>query len=316
MSVPQAVLDADQRADSLSAGTPPDDQSSADAQPIPGDGVAPLGSDTGYVQPDAGDLTSRLDELSRRFDTLQGKYNAEVPRLHAENALLRSQLEQKTREAEAAASSVPKVSGQPVTSAQEPEVMAYIRKEMPDLEKAIMYIVGREIQAALPSFSSTINEVSKKVERVERTAATTAESAFKEALTAKVPNWIQINQDPDFSTWLSEVDRYSGMSKFDLLRAAYSQYNVNSVAAFFADFVEEKKARQSGASGNKGRFVNPPAGGPGAPPSNQNNQKRFTRAEVQKFYNDLNSNKYMGREDEAKRIEAEIDQAARLGLID
>lgn len=144
----------------------------------------------------------------------------------------------------------------------------------------------------------------------------------------RLPNWREVNTDPDFLSWLKLPDPYSGVIRHELLKTAYERNDTPRVLNFFQGFLSEEAVlapadsgpdfRSSAATQDKVPLANFAAPGraktaaaSGAPAE----KPVFTRAQIAKFYADVASRKYAGREAEKDRVENQIFDAEREGRI-
>ncbi|MDF1551939.1 MAG: hypothetical protein P1P84_02700 [Deferrisomatales bacterium] len=297
----------------------------AQAAPSAGDpGKPPAATDaapeqarpaSGDLQPPAAPATpqtpdDKLAALSHRLDTLQGKYNAEVPRLNvmvrqkdAEIARLTAELDQARK------SPAPEL-------AESDEYRALVDEYGEGAAKAMLGLARKEAARAS-------EEITTKT--VEPLAADLRRNTFHaEIERAAGPDWVTINTDPKFIGWThATVEQTTGLTVNALLNDAYASGNATKVAAFFNDY---RKTAAPPPNPN----TQPPAADQRrhvtdqdamrAPPSRATSAQSLTdaspdkvwgMAEVNAFYDDQAKGRYRGREKEAKTLEAEIMVAMR-----
>lgn len=280
-----------------------------------------------------------------KYKVLQGKYNAEVPRLQGQvrelNDLTRSLRDQVTatqnllaalgtqpaRQPEPAAPATPAAKKQLVTEDE-------IKQFGPDLYDFIKRAAAQEVLPAVESrVDSRIAPVASKVDQVgeivsanvQRTARTDKQSVH-DLLASQVPNWAQLNEDPLFLEWLDQVDPYSGYRRGQLLEQAYKAYDGPRVVAFFRGYLTENATISPPVTTTEtpapkpqkdlAAFIAPGAPKTGAVGAPDGSGKRaWTRAEIGQFYEDVRVGKYRTKPDEHKRIEADIFAAQRDGRI-
>ena len=145
-----------------------------------------------------------------------------------------------------------------------------------------------------------------------------------------VPNWHQMNGDPEFIQWLQLPEPYSGIKRHDLLMQAYDRQDTDRVIRFFSSYLNEAAATgqnfqpvpatvpsSPGANGKvpletfaaPGRAAPAPAS---APPGDR---KLYTRAQISQFFTDKASGRWRGREAEAAAHEADIFRAGPEGRV-
>ena len=319
MSIPKSVEKQGQRADELLAaqnkpnppdpnvtpppdpGTPPSDPNAPPVTPPePAPSVVPP------VTPPA--APPEPDYSKEAYLTLQGKYNAEVPRLYSEIADL------KIRMAEMVQSHVAPAPPAPAPPEDEPASIKYMRKELPEFEGAVTFLATKIADEKL---AAKLKEIDGRVGQVEATTTETAGNIFYKYLDDNVKNWRAINNDPGFLNWLSQQDRYTGAQKSQLLQGAYNRFDGITVANFFSDYVKEKSPATPPAAPpapDITKFVATPPGTttpPAAPPP----EETMSRGDVKKFYDDVAAGKFRFKPDDMKKTEEKINRLSLAGKI-
>lgn len=266
--------------------------------------------------------------LTQKYRTLQGMYNAEVPRLHQQNRELNSRVQQleqllSTLTTQAAASpALPQTTERLVSDddikeyGESLDVMRKVSREeyIPMIQKIA------QLEQTIERLQG--NVVPQVQNLVQRQAAST-EQQFWGQLSQAVPNWKQINDDPDFQTWLLQSDPLTGISRQTILEDAQRNFDVYRIASFFklwqdisgtatvaqnsqrsatASELQKQVAPGRGRSGNSAAA----AGAAG---------KTYTPSDIRVFFDAVRSGKYKGREQERDRIERDIFAAQREGRI-
>jgi hypothetical protein len=255
------------------------------------------------------------EDFKAQYDTLSGKYNAEVPRLYGEVGDLKVKL----AEAMTVINEFQRKINEPVIPAkpiEAPPGLTYLRKEMPELEEAINFLAEQKAtQLIKDTVDTRIKETDTKINNLETTTHKTAAGTFYSVLKDKVANWMVINEDSSFLTWLDSVEPYSGMKKADLISLAYDNMDAERVATFFTDYLKSKGVAPAVMPTNDpSKFVAPPKPS-GAEPQPSNDRDFITTNEISQFYNDVALGKYKGRDDERKTNEAKINNALATGKI-
>ena len=129
---------------------------------------------------------------------------------------------------------------------------------------------------------------------------------FQDRLTTRVPNALELDADPAFRKWLSQVDPDSGRVRLELARAAKQIDDVKRVATFYEDWIAEQgraDPREEMISPNRAADA-----GQGAPTG-----RNWSRDEIKSFYTAKRERRVTP--DEVKRIEQDIFAAQREGRI-
>lgn len=272
------------------------------------------------------------ETYAQRWRTLQGQFNAEVPRLRGANKELQARVAQLENllstlsSAPAAAPSAQPQSGQKLVTdddvAEYGESIDMMRKvtreEVGSLQGKIAQLEG--VIASLTQ--SVSGSVIPQVQRVAQQQAASAEERFWGNLAQRVPNWQQINNDQDFQSWLLDIDPLTNTSRQTHLEIAQRDLDVNRVVAFFNAFTAAsgKFAPQANAQPNRSASELEKQVAPGRArgsvggAANQTT-KTYTPSDITKFFNDVRAGKYRGREAERDRVERDIFAAQREGRI-
>jgi hypothetical protein len=269
------------------------------------------------------------ETYAQKWRTLQGMYNAEVPRLHANNRELQSRVSQM----EQLLSSLSSQPTQAPVHAQAPVLVSDKEKEEYGESLDVMRKVSREelvpligklaaMENAVQQIAASLNtSIVPQMQRVTQQQALSAEDRFWNQLTQAVPNWQQVNNDVEFQNWLLEVDPITGTSRQLYLEQAQANLDVNRVAAFFSTFSQAtgKYRPTANAQSNRSaseleRQVAPGRGRGTSAPTGQGS-RQYSPEDIKTFFNDVRQGKYKGRETERDRIERDIFAAQRDGRI-
>ena len=265
------------------------------------------------------------ETVEQRYKTLQGMYNAEVPRLHAEKRDMAnrvSQLEQLL-----AGMQQPKT--EPVPKAEAPKLITDADVEEYGDSIEVMRRVSKEETSAA---EQKLKQLEKQIEalqtnvlpRVEQVAANqvkTSEQAFWSELSTTVPDWRDMNDNQDFQNWLLEIDPLTGISRQTYLEDAQRNLDVGRVSNFFNTWKENNGGvsnaqpnRKAQASTELERQVSPgKSKSTGKPQSNSG--KTYSTDDIKSFFDEVRKGNYRNKEDERDRIERDIFAAQREGRI-
>lgn len=312
----------------------------------------PEGEQPGGVQPPADDTPAQTDEtpaadstatpppadeqrpggdkapeetVLQKYKTLQGMYNAEVPRLHQQNRELSSRLQQM----EALIASLSAQQQQKPTE-QAPQKLIS-EKEVEEYGESldVMRKVSREelgpIFQRLSAIEGMLQQVQSnvvpQVQQVAQRQMRTAEQMFWADLTGAVSNWREINDSPDFQSWLLEADPLTGITRQTYLEDAQRALDAQRVANFFRTWLEktgqttvaQPNGRASATSELERQVAPGRSKNTGNPAANKG--RTWTPADIQTFFSEVRQGKYKGKEAERDRIERDIFAAQREGRI-
>ena len=293
MNLPRAVVEAERRAEEAfqqlqSSRQPQQDPAPAGVNQTP---TAPAPAPT--TPPPA---TAAEETWEARYKTLNGKYNAEVPRLHAALKERDAKLNGLTEEVEALKRTV-----NPLVR---PE-------EIQEYGEPMIDMIRRTAREELASSTAEVKDLKAKVDKFETATATNTEASFYERLVALVPDWMAINDNPAFHSWLSEYDDFTGFQRQSLISEAEGKRDADRVAKFFNAFKEVQSKTAASATDSLESQVPPESTGATSPSSD--GKKFWTRAEVADFYARHRRNEFT--EEEAAAIDSEIQVAVRQNRI-
>lgn len=303
---------------------------------VPPDQGAPVAHAAPPQDPPQGEVpanppTPASDGWEQKYKVLQGKYNAEVPRLQRTVNEQSGRMEQMTQQlvslqamiaAMQQRQAAPAVAPQPLVKPEE------IKEFGPDLHDFIRRTAQEVVQPTLEQSLRPVREQVKAAADAAESAAQ-AEARNKRAevfalLNKEVPDWQSQDKDPGFLEWLDETDPYSGQQRGYLLKAAMSQNDAPRVVLFFKTYRNENaalnpqvpappkaeapvKLEQMVAPGT------PRAAGAGA--QDVGGKRIWTTKEINAFYRDCADGKFIKNKPRRDEIEREIFSAQAEGRI-
>jgi len=278
------------------------------------------------VEQKAGDENKVPEEtVLQKYKTLQGMYNAEVPRLHSQNKEMQQriqQMEQLLASLSAQQTAAPQQSVQAEKLVTDKDVEEY--GESIDMMRKVtreeLGAVAGRIAQIEKMLSQLQTSVVPQVQAVAQRQAVSAEQQFWADLTGAVSNWREINDNQDFQSWLLEVDPLTGISRQTYLEDAQRSLDARRVANFFRTWLEN--SGQATVAQTPVRTSAPELEKQVAPGRSKNSgtsqtskARVYTPTDIQKFFNDVRVGKYKGREQERDRLERDIFAAQRENRI-
>lgn len=241
-------------------------------------------------------LTAEKERLTQSNRVLQGKYDAEVPRLHESLRTLTEQVKQ-------------------LEEAGKRKVEAGELTSLTDEERALAGegLIKVQTKIAREVFDSVIGEHVKPLSDRLDVFQRQTDAGFNATLDA-IPNYEVQNNDPKFFAWLKEVDMASGQIRNDLLQSAVAARQGLRCVEIFAAF---REGREIGASATPPRSPDPgPGSGEPQPDLGaQNGTALYTRADIKAFYADKRNGLWRTREAEARALEADMLKASAEGRV-
>lgn len=184
-----------------------------------------------------------------KYKVLQGKYNAEVPRLQSElreSKELVQELRQRVNNTESllavmqAAPPDPAPAPAPAPSGITDEERAQFGPDLIDvIERAAAAKIMPQVESQIAPVKTSVEQVSQSAGQAAEQQARSDREATLAALEAAVPNWVQQNEDQGFLQWLNENDAYAGVPRGQLLTQAFQANDATRVIAFFKGFQQE-----------------------------------------------------------------------------
>ena len=268
-------------------------------------------------QPD----TEPKDTWEQKYKTLQGMYNAEVPRMKAENRELSSRVTQMEQ-------LLSSLNNQPVAQPEsiDPLITDKDVQEYGDSIDVMRRAAREELaqsNARVTELENTIRQLQSSVvpqmNQISHAQAQSAEQTFWADLSSKVPQWQDINNDQNFQSWLLEIDPLTGISRQTYLEDAQSNLDSNRVAQFFMSWPGAKstpvaQTNRKVPSEQLEKQVSPGRGRSGTNTMPSEGQT-YSPADIEQFFDAVRKGKYRGREEERGRIERDIFAAQREGRI-
>ena len=343
MALPSAVKKQAEKAEQLikenkdrNTGNPP---APASANPPASPSPTPAPAAPVAAAPTPPPAAPASDEWKQKYEVLQGKYNAEVPKLHDNVKQMQIAVQKLQKDLETA-KAAPTPPPQPAFEAGKyvkkedieeytPEMTTFIRSvAREELEGNISAVLEKLLPTLLePYLGKTLKPLQEKVETVATRFDTreardfkSSEDKFFDSLEANIKSktgltFEAINTHPSFLGWLSQKDPRSRRVRQELLDEARSALDAEWAASFFSDFVTEHP--NTVVASVAPTVVPDRMGGGGNDPSNPNTPKGriWKRSDITAFYADVSTGKYKGRDQEKQQIETDIYAARKENRI-
>lgn len=265
------------------------------------------------------------ETIVQKYKTLQGMYNAEVPRLHQQNREMSNRVQQ--MEQLLASLSAQQASAQPqqivekIVTDKDVEEYGESLDVMRKVSREELLPMEQRFAQMEQMFRQMQTNVVPQVQAVAQRQQVSAEQGFWADLTSSVPNFRQINDNDAFQSWLLAADPLTGITRQTYLDDAQRSLDANRVANFFRAWLESTGqaavAQSTGRAQNSEleKQVTPGRSRNTGAPASANQGKMYSPQDIQKFFNDVRTGKYKGREPERDRIERDIFAAQRENRI-
>ena len=249
-----------------------------------------------------------VDYWKHRFDVIQGKY-------HAETGELRNQL-----------GTLKEIIDELSTQSQQQQLLSQdgsLQNKLDNLEEEYGEEFSRALDSRIQQYvGAEMQRMSSKVDReissVRQVQAKNEEQLFQDSIAKFVPNWVAINTDSNFLSWLeNNVEPFSGFNFMSILRNAYNNRDLDKVTKIFTTFIDvSQKAKQPQVSQEQASMITPPKRGSVANNTLENNSgKVFSQSEIQEFYRKLNAGDFKGKDEYVRQTKLAILQANAEGRI-
>jgi hypothetical protein len=239
---------------------------------------------------------------------LAGKYNAEVPRLAADNRTMKATVDDLTGKVTTLTTQIEDLrSKEPVAPLISPEEVTEFGEPLVDMTRRAATEVATKVAAPL---QRDLAEFRTEITDLKRDAADRAWRNCIDTLTTMVPDWAQINVNADFLSWLDGTDDLSGHTRQELLDRAKDARDAARLARFFTSWKEANQDKATTARNAMEPHVVPDSSSRTVVPAGK---RVFSRREISQFYADVRAGRV--GDAEAIVIEAEINAAMNEGRI-
>jgi hypothetical protein len=267
------------------------------------------------------------ETVVQKYKTLQGMYNAEVPRLHQQNKELGQRLQQMEQ---LLASLSAQSTGAPPAQPTATKLVSDKDVEEYGDSLDVMRRVSREeigpLHGRLEQIEGMLRQmqtnVVPQVQAVAQRQQVTAEEKFWADLTVLEPTFREINANEQFQSWLLEADPLTGITRQTYLDDAQRALDASRVSNFFRawrDLTGQADVAQSNnraaAATELEQQVAPGRSRGGSAAATPASPKTYSPKDIQKFFDDVRSGKYKGRDADRARIERDIFAAQRENRI-
>jgi hypothetical protein len=250
----------------------------------------------------------------QKFHSLKGKFDAEVPRLHADLREMKTQLSQlNTEKAQLENQFIEQQVQRDVPQITEQDKEAF-GSDLIDLIDRATSAKLAPLQAEKSKLERQVSELQSQLGNVSERQGMSDKDRWLMGLSQKVSDWEVLNTYSNFLAWLSEVDPVYGVARQAALNSAAEAFDVNRTAAIFQAYkstlapqqVTQKPSLKSQVAPTRSRAANTPV-------SNDVNAKIWSSAEVSQFYDDVIKGRLSS--EEIAQMEQEINRAAMEGRI-
>jgi len=247
----------------------------------------------------------------QKYRTLEGKYQAEVPRLHATNKDLLRQID------ELKAKPPTVVAPTPESLVTEKDVTDY-GQDLIDVQRR----VAREELAPLKAEISKRDTVIAELQAaLNKTTGEVSTVSFESRLAKAVPDFEQLNADPKWIAWLDENDPYTGEPRRAFAEFVYNNGDVVKLKQV-VDFYKKSATPEAPApdvrqqrQAELERQITPTRTTSTAQTTTPASTRIYTEAQATKLFDDVRKMNIAGDYDKAAKLEAELSDAYMQGRV-
>jgi hypothetical protein len=316
--VEQQLKEIEELEKQLSASGP--EEPKAEEAPLPEEGQEeakaepdqqPPSEPTAEVKPNEVVPQEKSDDKQwqQKYRTLQGMYDAEVPRLHAQVKELQAFVDKLKQEAEAKPQ-------QPTETKRETFVTeADVETFGADLIE-VQRKVAREVSVELTSEIEKLKaQNADLLKQIQQTGSQIGEVTFEQRLNHLVPDFADINADPKWVAWLDEFDPILRSPRRSVAQQAFNTGDAEGVAHYVKLFRETLETPAVATKKSEvERQIQPTRSAASQTPVSQKG-KTYSTAEVEKMFQKITQYNMLQKFDDAKKLEAEIDAAYLEGRV-
>lgn len=252
----------------------------------------------------------KAPDWEQKYRVIQGKYDAEVPRLHAQVKDISGKLQL----------AMDKINAMPVTPVDPPKVERLVNdqdvetygQDLIDLQRRVAREVAQEFQGKLDAYAA---ENKALRDQIQQTGDQVGTMSFEQSLHRALPDFDEINADPAWIGWLDEVDPLLRAPRRTVAQEAFENGDVAAIVHYVTLFRQSAKPVQvNKRQADLERQVAPSrTTASNAPASGQG--KIYSTSQVESMFNKVRDLNIRGDYDGATKLEAEITAAYTEGRV-
>lgn len=303
MELPESVKANADRADEL------EQVLAQKADPAPSDATETAPAEAKDIPAESG---SESEKWEAKYRTLQGMYNAELPRAKRERDELQAKLDAAMNEVRQLRESI----------ATQEEDTQYITDEdsevfgsdMVDLTQRAAKQEAARYSREAAQLRNDVEQLKEQLGRVRESTIQNTQQQYLNRLTEMVPDWERQNTDKGFLNWLDEADPLVGGTRKQALDEAFNSLNARRTADIFLAYRNAGSPRPqlTRAQQELSKQVAPSGRSTVLMPS-EGTKRVFTQEDIAHFYDNAMHGRYTS--EQAAALEKEIDLAVAEGRV-
>jgi len=255
--------------------------------------------------------TTSEEKWEHKYRRLQGKYDAEVPRLHNQVKELSIQLHQMRQE----------MSAQEQQAAQRQQEQAQRLVTDEEIEEHGQEYVDLYRRIAREEFQKDLASLKQENEQlkqyIQQTGSQIGSLSFEQKLAQLVPDFGAINNDPKWVEWLDTYDPMLRSKRRDVAQAAMNSGDAEAVAHYVKLFRGESAPEQTKSASRQAEINRQVQPDRASAPTVQSSKtgKTYSQSDLGKMFRRVAVLGSQGKHDEARKLEMEIDSAFQDGRV-
>lgn len=265
--------------------------------------------------------TSPTDEeeetFKQKYNTLRGKYDAEVPRLHQQLRELTTRLDHLTREKEKPAKPTQPTKAKEKVSYVTDADRAEFGEELIDVQRRVAKEVSQDYEDRFEQQEAIIRDLQ---ERLQKTGNEVGEMNFATRLHRLVPDFPDVDADERWVAWLNEYDPMLRDQRRVLAQEAFNKGDAEAVAHYVKLFKQsiaepEVEAPQRANRQQELEKQVTPNRSAASVKTQGTKAKLYTEREVQAGWDKIRQLTKRGDHAGAEKLEAELTAAYLEGRV-
>lgn len=244
-----------------------------------------------------------------KYKRLQGKYNAEVPRLHQELKAVRGQFEQvNSLYAELQSKADAKPAETPRGHVTDEDIETY-GEELIDLQRRI-------VREASESFQGEIDKLRAENSYLQSQMGQVTTNSFDMRLNSAIPDFQIVNADPAWIEWLDGYDPMLRAPRRVAAQTAFDNQDIDAIASYVEMFQENNPAPQNSREKRQAELQRQVQPSRATATVNGGTQQRiYSQADVEKGYGKIQQYLARGQFDKANDLDNEYSTAYSEGRV-
>ncbi|MFC6441050.1 hypothetical protein [Bowmanella sp. JS7-9] len=236
------------------------------------------------------------DDWKAKYQVLQGKYNAEVPRMKDELDALRQKVEagakpdpETTRMLMDLKAANDELKNQLAEAQKQPaQLNQYLTDEYgEEFAQAVAEQAEQLAEQKTSALRKELDAIRNEIGSVQKTNKEASSNMLLTTIATKLKahniDFDQVDRDPMFREWLGEPDPFSGMPRGSLLHQAFNQGDVDRTVGFYTAYKAHERSRLGKPNSPFEQHVDPV--GRNNPPDMGTDGDFWSTAQIDALYN-------------------------------